>query len=800
MSLAPPTQTGGGLGPSREAPDGITPAGPAAGHPSGGAAGGAGSGTGGGARGRLAAFARGRQDDPAWVRPALLGLLAATALLYLVGLSSSGWANAFYSAAVQAGSHSWKAFLFGSSDASNFITVDKPPASLWVMDIFARIFGVNSWSILVPQALEGVAAVGLLYLTIRRAAGAGAALLGAGVMALTPIAVLIFRFNNPDALLVLLLVAAAYAVSRAVEDGRTRWLVLASTFVGFAFLTKTLQAFIVVPVFALVYLAVGPTPVRRRLLQLGAATVALAVSSLWWVLLVQLWPAGSRPYVGGSRNNSEWNLIFGYNGFGRLSGNEAGSVGGGGFGGAGGGNGGGRWGATGLFRLFNSEFGGQASWLIPGALALLVIGMWFTASAPRTDRTRAGLLIWGGWLVLTGLVFSEAQGIIHPYYTVALAPAIGGVVGVGTGVLWARRRELLGASLLAGVVVGSAIWSYVLLDRDSGWHSWLRGLIIVLALIAAAGFLAPPFARPATGGASAPLGWGAPAGGGAGQRLGWWPGAAAIGLVAVLAGPAAYAFDTASTAHTGAIPSAGPAGGFGFGGGGRMRIFTGGTPGGPGGQGATGQGQGGFGQGQGGFGQGQGGGPGGPGGPGGFGQRQGGLGQGQPQGQGGFGGFGQGQGQGATRGGGGRVLGGGGGAGNLLNAGTPSADLVAALKKNANSFTWVAAATGSNSAAGIQLATGRPVMAIGGFNGTDPAPTLAQFEAYVRAGKIHYYIGGAGRGLGGGFGRALGGATSGGTSDPASQIASWVEKNFTATAIGGTTVYDLTAPANAQSA
>jgi hypothetical protein len=146
------------------------------------------------------------------------------------------------------------------------------------------------------------------------------------------------------------------------------------------------------------------------------------------------------------------------------------------------------------------------------------------------------------------------------------------------------------------------------------------------------------------------------------------------------------------------------------------------------------------------------------------------------------------------------VLGGGGGAGNLLNAGTPSADLVAALKKNANSFTWVAAATGSNSAAGIQLATGRPVMAIGGFNGTDPAPTLAQFEAYVRAGKIHYYIGGTGRGFGGGFGRALGGATSGGTSDPASQIASWVEKNFTATTLGGTTVYDLTAPTNAQSA
>ncbi len=242
--------------------------------------------------------------------------------------ASPGWANSFYSAAVQAGTKSWKAFFFGSSDASNFITVDKPPASLWVMEISARIFGVNSWSILVPQALEGVATVGLLYATVRRWFRPGAALLAGAVLALTPVAALMFRFNNPDALLALLLTAAAYATVRAIEDGRTRWLVLAGALVGFGFITKMLQAFIVVPVLALVYLLAGPPKLGRRIVQLVYAGVALVVSAGWWVAAVQLTPAADRPYIGGSTNNTVLNLIFGYNGFGRLTGNETGSVGG----------------------------------------------------------------------------------------------------------------------------------------------------------------------------------------------------------------------------------------------------------------------------------------------------------------------------------------------------------------------------------------------------------------------------------------------------------------------------------------
>ena len=176
--------------------------------------------------------------------------MTATAFIYIWDLGASGWANSFYSAAVQAGTKSWKAFFFGSSDASNFITVDKPPASLWVMEISARLFGLNAWSILVPQALEGVATVGLLYATVRRWFSPAAALIAGSVVALTPVAALMFRYNNPDALLVLLLTASAYATVRAIERSSPRWLVLAGALVGFGFITKMLQAFLVVPALA----------------------------------------------------------------------------------------------------------------------------------------------------------------------------------------------------------------------------------------------------------------------------------------------------------------------------------------------------------------------------------------------------------------------------------------------------------------------------------------------------------------------------------------------------------------------
>ena len=423
-------------------------------------------------RSKLRRLVSGKPDDPRWVRPALIGLLALTALGYLWALGDSGWANSFYSAAVQAGTKSWKAFFFGSSDASNFITVDKPPASLWVMELSARIFGVNSWSILVPQALEGVATVGVLYVTVRRWFSPAAALLAGAVMAMTPVAVLMFRFNNPDALLVLLLTVAAYATVRALERAQTLWLMVAMACVGTGFITKMLQAFVIVPVIGLVYLLFAPTPLGRRIRQLLLAAVALVVSAGWWVAAVALTPAASRPYIGGSQDNSILNLILGYNGFGRLTGNEAGSVGGAGATGS-------RWGPTGWTRMFGSDMGGQISWLLPAALILLGAGLWVTLRASRTDRTRAALILWGGWLLLTAATFSFAAGIIHPYYTVALAPAIAALVGIGSVMLWQRRDQLWVRIVLGATLVITGVWGFILLNRTPNWLPGLRFLVLL---------------------------------------------------------------------------------------------------------------------------------------------------------------------------------------------------------------------------------------------------------------------------------------------------------------------------------
>lgn len=326
------------------------------------------------------------------IRGTLAALLIGTAVLYLWGLDESGWANSFYSAAAQAGSQSWKAFFYGSLDAANAITVDKPPASLWLMSLSVRIFGLSSWSILVPEALLGVGSVAVLYATVRRvlahrpgAAGADApattmsahwgALAAAAICALTPAATLMFRFNNPDALLVFLMSLAGYATLRATEQARRGWLVLAGVLIGFGFLTKMLQAFLVLPALVVAYAVAAPTTWRRKLTDLLAAFAAMIVSAGWYVAIVELVPESWRPYIGGSQNNSLLELVFGYNGLGRITGNEVGSVTGGGGMGPGG-----MWGSTGITRLFDGVSGGMVAWLIPAALvvgtaALVLLGL-----------------------------------------------------------------------------------------------------------------------------------------------------------------------------------------------------------------------------------------------------------------------------------------------------------------------------------------------------------------------------------------------------------------------------------------
>ncbi|MFT7838639.1 glycosyltransferase family 39 protein [Saccharothrix sp. BKS2] len=460
-----------------------------------------------------------------WTTPALVVLLAGTAVLYLWDLTASGWGNSYYSAATQAGARSWTAWLFGGSDAGGVITVDKPPAALWVSGLFARAFGFSSWTALAPQAIEGVLAVWLLHATVKRTSGPVAGLLAGAALAVTPVAVLVFRFNLPDALLVLLLVAGAYCTVRALEAASGRWLALAGVAVGFAFLAKMGQALLVLPAFTAAYLLAAPTSPGRRFLHLLGAGLAVVGSAGWFVLLVELWPAGSRPYIGGSSNDSLWELALGYNGLGRV-------FGGGGAGGVGGGMGNGNigfGGSTGADRLFGASMGGEISWLLPAALIGLVAGLWFTRRAPRTDRTRAALVLWGLWVLVNGVVFSFMSGITHPYYTVAVAPGVAALVAIAGRELWRGRRHLPARVALALVVAAAGFWGFALLARHPDWAPALRWVVLALTV---------PVATAVVMGV---------------RRV-----AALAALTAVLSS-AAFGFATAATPHSGSIPLSGPA-------------------------------------------------------------------------------------------------------------------------------------------------------------------------------------------------------------------------------------------------
>jgi 4-amino-4-deoxy-L-arabinose transferase-like glycosyltransferase len=604
-------------------------------------------------------------DRPRWVRPAVAVLLLATAALYLWNLSASGYANDFYAMAVQAGTKNWEAFFFGSLDPGNIVTVDKPPASLWLMAASGRIFGFSSWSMLVPDALCGVASVALVFATVRRLSGPAAGLLAAAVLALTPVAALMFKFNNPDALLVLLMVAGAYCTVRALERAGTGWLLLAGVAIGVGFLTKMLQAFLVLPALALVYLVAAPTSFGKRLLQLLGAAAAIVVSAGWWLAAVAVWPASSRPYISGSTDNSALQLALGYNGLSRIfggGGNRGG--GGGGAGGPGGGAGGGNamfGGQTGLTRMFGQSFGLEVSWLLPAALIALVAGLWFTRFAPRTDRTRAALLLWGGWTVVTALVFSYMSGTIHPYYTVALAPGIAALVGIGSVELWRGRHNFPARVALALMVAATGVWDFLLLDRDAQWLPWLRYLVLVLAAIVVAALL-----------------FGA-------DRLRHAAVFIAVGAIcAGMLGSTAFAVATASIGHTGAVPTSGP-------------QASGGAFGGP--------------------------------------------------------------------------------------RGDSQANSAVIALLQGTTTKWAAAADGAHAAAALALPSDKSVIAIGGFSGSDPAPTLGEFQQYVTRGEINYYVSG---GMGGFGGRG-----------DAGSIASWVQQNFTARTVGNSTVYDLTKPLSA---
>ena len=632
------------------------------------------------------------------------GLLLFMSIFYLWNLTINGMANSYYAAAAQAASTSWLAWLFGSLDAANFVSVDKPPISMMIMGLFGRLFGFSSWSMLLPHALAGIATVVLVYLVVRRWYGARAGLITGAVMALTPAAALMFRFNNPDSFLTLFLTASAYSFLRAFEGNKpVLWLSLAGLFTGFAFNTKMLQGLLLLPIMTIIYISFARPKFTTRMWPLGVAGRVTIVSTLWWSILVWLTPAVSRPWVGSTSDNSIWSLIFGYNGFGRLLGDGGGPGGrpdgmmqmgaqaasqtasptaqlmmppigmmGGSFGAGGHGNGPGGvgfGGETGVLRIFNESFGPNIAWLIPVALISAGLVIWLLRRAPRHNKERIGVLLWLGWLLMHIVIFSMTSGTIHPYYVVTMAPAVAALVGIGAPYIWqAYTRRTKVAWILPLSIALTTILSIIMLGYSNYWP-WLMWLVMIAGGVAT---ILTLLLLPQT------------------KRLKQI--ILGLAITAGMAAPIVFSVSTVATAHSGSIPTAGP------------------------------------------------------------------------------------------------------GASAMSNTNNESAraesTLVSFLLENRHGTTWLAAVNSANESAPIQLSSGQPVMAIGGFNGSDSTLTLSQFKQLVHQGKIRYYVLNS-------IHEKSGGPS--GISGPGgnSEILSWVKSAGSKVDYGGTqyTVYDLAAVA-----
>ena len=673
--------------------------------------------------------------------PELLGLLAATGVLNLWNLSINGFANTYYAAAVKSMSTSWHDFLFASMDKTGLMTVDKPPLALWVQALSARIFGFSSWSILVPQALMGIAAAGLMYDMVRRRFGRFAGFVAGLTLATTPIIVAVSRHNNPDELLILCTVAAFWFALRALDTGRTKWLVWCGVFIGLGFETKMLAALMVLPAIALAYFWVAPQGRARAVRQLLAGGGVMAAVSLAWPLLVTLTPAADRPWISGTADNSIWSLIFGYNGLGRVAGQAGGpsALGGGGGGGAGGVFGG----STGPFRLLQSGLGDQAGWLLGFAL-VAAVALVVVSRLRRTDARTGYVILFAGSLLTAGLVFSFASGIFHPYYVSYLAPMIAALVGAGAGMMLGSGRTA--RTVAPALIAGGAITELVVLGELGGQLTWAVPVVVAVGAASAA-LLAT--ALPARA-----------------RRV-----AVGVAIAALLAAPATWAAETLGHATSGTFPAGGPASAAMFGGGG-----------GPGGRGPGGRGfRGGFG--------GPGAGAGLPGAPGGGafpGAPRGGAFPGAGSGSGGFpGASGGGVGRSGQQGGANlpSQLFGGAGAGGFGGGGVSTAVV---KYVNAHGGGTIGVESQSSAATSI-LSDNANVAGLGGFSGRESSVTAQWIAMEVKDGRLRWIIAGDA----GGFG-APGDTRTG--SEDAFAI---VEKACPSVTVDGTKLYDCVGRASA---
>lgn len=395
------------------------------------------------------------RSRPRWSIPARIAVFGLAAFLYLFEVTRNGYGDYFYAAAVKTGTYHLKSAFFGALTPANFITVDKPPLFLWDQELFSRIFGFGSWSLLAPEALMGLGSAMVLYHLVRKWVGERSAVLATAAFALTPVAVLMFRLNTPDGPMTFLLLCAAWALWSALETAKTSRLMVSGALLGAAFLVKMLEAWIVVPVFAAVYLVAGGPGLPRRIAQVAMGGAAMLASAGWWVATVALWPASGRPFVSGTADNSILSLIFGYNGFSRLSGSHSGPP----------------VSLSALYRVFTEPYGGQIGWLLPLAVAGLAVGLWVTRAKDRCDLRRAGYILWGGWAVVYIGVLSGVQGLIHPYYTVVLAPPAAALAAAGALEMWTQRSRSHWALALSAAVGLSALWAAFLLLAPPQYHS-----------------------------------------------------------------------------------------------------------------------------------------------------------------------------------------------------------------------------------------------------------------------------------------------------------------------------------------
>jgi len=561
-----------------------------------------------------------------WERIGLVVLLVATGASFLWGLDRNGWANPYYSAAAQAGSQDWKAFFFGSLDAGNLITIDKPPLSIWIMSLSVRLFGLNSWAILVPQALMGVTTTWLIYKIIRRSHPAAPALLGGLIYATTPVVVLMSRFNNPEPLMGLLTVAAVYFIIRTFEDNRWSWYLLAGTALGLAFMAKQIQAFLPIPALVLAVLLFGAGTVASRLVRLLGALSVLIISGGWWMAVVDLTPPENRPYVGGSASNSVLELTLDYNGLARFlrfsadpqsgqavpatSENQDG----------------------GLARLFNANFAPEGAWLLFTALicALALVVLWRQTAR---DRAASGLMtVSVAWLVTVYAVLSFMGTMTHTYYVFSLGGPMAVVVPLGVFLLWTQRNRAIPRVLGAVLLIGTGYVGFRIFQYSDDWGFWPPA-VVCATVVATAGWLLAR--RPS-------------------QRLV----ALAFVTVALVMAPVATDIITLAKTHAGTNPLSGPVANNPQALSAHLEAARRGEP---------------------------------------------------PL------------------------------ARHLGFGVEPSADVTALLRESEGTD-WAAATYTAQNAAQYQLASQRPVIAIGGWLGNDPAPTFDKFKSLVADRRIAYFI------------------------------------------------------------